>query len=432
MEIRVEKDGSCRKLVRIQATADDVKGEYDKVVKAFAKEARLPGFRKGKAPREIIKRQYAEQIKDEVKERLIPILYRKAVDEKKIRTVNIIDISNVDFSPETGISFEVSVDVYPEFKIPKYKKISLKKNKVDVTEDNVESALKRLLENFSRFENVEGRPVKRDDLVMLDYTSTCEGRSVEKIAPGAKGIGEGSDYWMIAGEPELVPGISAGMTGASIGEKRDVQVHFPDDYRITELAGKDAVYHIEIKGIREKVLPELDKELLEKLRVENETELRSRIRDDLLAEMERLEQERLKGEISAYLLKKTSFDLPASILEQETSIVSRNMRDRLAMQGRTSAQIEQEEQSIFETAKKNSTDRLRTLYILNRIAEEENIEVEEKELNDRLGAMGRRYGMSTAQFRAELEKRGSLGGVKEEILADKTLGFILENAKIKN
>lgn len=432
MNIKVENKGACRKEIHIEAAADAVSEEYGKVVNAFEKAAKIPGFRKGKCPTEVVKKHYAGQIDEEVKERMLPVLYREAVDKKQIKIVSIIEISEVEFALDKGISFSVTVDVYPDFKMPKYKKISLKKNKSDVTDGDVEDAVKRLLENFTKFEDITGRAVKEDDLVMIDYTSECEGVSLQEMVPDSEGIGEGKDFWMMVGEPELAPGFAAALKGTEIGDKKDVEVHFPDDYQVTDLSGKDAVYHVEIKGLREKVLPEIDEELLKRLGVKTEDELRERIREDLQAEKDRVEDERLMGEINTHLLAKTSFDLPESIVQHETDAATKSMKDRLAMQGRTAAQIEEESDSLAVTARKSSEDRVRISYILSRIAETEEIKASDEELSERLKMMGMRYGMTAAQIKSELDSRGSLPGVKEDLTAEKTLKFILENAKIKS
>ncbi len=432
MIVKVENKGSCRKVLHIEAPSDAVADEYNKVLKAFEKGAKIPGFRKGKAPKDVTKLHFATQIEEEVKERLLPQLYRDAVKKKQIKTVSIVEISEVEFSLDSGIAFGVTVDVYPEFKIPKYKKITLKKTAVEIADSDVEDAVKRLLDNFAKFEDVTGRAVKSDDLVMVDYTSECEGKSVEELVPTSKGIGEGKDFWMMVGEPELAPGFADGLKGTEIGDKKDIKIHFPDDYQLTDLSCKDAVYHVEIKGIREKALPDIDEELLKRLQVKSEDELRERIREDLVSEKERMENERLKSEITTHLLAKTSFDLPETIVQHETASATKSMVDRLAMQGRATAQIELEKESIADMARKTSEEKVRISYILARIADEEQIDVEESELNDRLGMMAMRYGMTAGQLRSELENRDSLSGVQEDLRAEKTLTFILENAKIKN
>lgn len=431
MKVRVEDKGSCRKIVHVEVPSDAVVGEYESVVNAFAKAARIPGFRPGKAPRNVVEKHYEKKISEETRDRLLPDLYRKAVDDKKVDTVNIIDVGHVEFVKDRGMNFSVTVDVVPEFKLPKYKKISLKKNKIEVKDSDVDNTLNRILENFSKFEDVKGRSVKRDDLVMVDYTSICDGKSVETIAAGSAGIGEGHDFWMMVSEPELVPGFCSGIEGADIGSTREIKVHFPDDYRVTVLGGKDAVYTVTVKNIREKVLPKLDDDLLKRFEVKSEAELRDKIRADLQKEQEQMEQVRLKNEITKYLLEKVDFSLPQSIVEHETELIARNMQERLAMQGGTKVQIEKERVNIIESARKNAEERVRVSYILQSIADEEKVEVSEDNMKERLQNMAARYGMTAAQLRSELQKRDALNNVKSEIRSDKTLDLLLEYAKIK-
>lgn len=430
MKVRVEDKGECRKIVYIETPSEAIKDDYEKVVKAFAKAGKIAGFRPGKAPRDIVERQFSKQIEEETKERLLPQIYRQAVEDKQLKIASIIDISEVQFSKVAGMAFSVTVDVIPEFKLPKYKKITLRTQDCSVKDDSIEQSLKRLLENFSKFEDVNDRAVIDEDLVRVDYSSECEGKSVEEIAKSASGLGEGKDFWVIAGTNEALP-FTAELPGTVVGDQKTINVHFPDDYRVTDVAGKDAVYNVAIKGIRTKVIPQLDDELLKKFQVKDEAELRERIRTDLQSETDRMEKERLKEEITKFLLSKTSFDLPQSIVDYEARIVERSMHERLSMRGGMGQQTEQELTQISDMAKQSSRDRVKASYILARIAEEEDIAVSEEDLDNRLGMMAMRYGMQRNHLRSELEKRGSLDNIRSDIMSDKTLNFLLEHAKIK-
>ena len=202
------------------------------------------------------------------------------------------------------MSFRVILDVAPQFKLPRYKRISLKRNKVAVEDKEVDDALGRMLDGFAKFEDVEGRPAGADDLVVIDYKGTCEGGPVGALASDCAGLGDGEDFVALVGEPEFLPGITAGLKGMSIGDEKDIDVDFPDDFRVAAVAGKRAVYSVSLKGVREKVLPELDEEFLKRFEVGSETELRTKVESDLRKGAESQEEGRLKDEIAKFLLGK--------------------------------------------------------------------------------------------------------------------------------
>jgi trigger factor len=431
MKIKVEDTTPCRKVLHIDAPADAVLPEYDKVLNLYASKAKVPGFRKGKAPVEVIERKFQKEILDDTKDHLVPQLYRDAIADKGIEPVSIIGVEDVSIEKDKGITFKVTLDVSPKFKVPKYKKIPLKKNPVSVDDKEIDETMTRIMDNFARFEDVEGRPVKSGDLVMVDYTGLYEGKSVSEIAPDATTLADNKDFWVMTTGPELLPGLAGHLEGMSEGDEKDVAISFPDDYSTTEVSGKTLDYHVQVKSIREKAPPVMDAEFWKRFEVDSEEALREKIREDLMKQAEETEKNRLKDEVVKHLLSKTSFELPESIVNQDLSRVAKSMVEGLAMQGNTQDQIEKKRDDILKDAKQTSTDRVKVSYILTAIAEAEKVVVEASEVDDRLKAMGARYGMTLPQVRAEMQKQNRIEGLENEIQADKTLTLILEHAKIK-
>ena len=431
MDITIEDAGPCRKMLHVKAAWDAVAGEYETVADVYAKAGRLRGFRKGKAPRPLVERQFASDIAEDVKDRVVPGLYREALKQEELTPVAVIDVHDVALSKGEGVSFKVTLDVAPDFKLPKYKKISLKRNKVVVEDKDVDEAFKNLLERNARFEAVEDRPVGDGDLAIVDYRGTCEGAPVSDLATENPAIGQGEDFSMLVGGAEFLPGLSDGIKGMAPGTPGDVSVRFADDYAVPALAGKEAVYSVVVKRVREKVLPTLDGEFFKRFEVDSESALREKLRQGLLEQAEQVEQGRLREEVAGYLRAKTSFDVPESVVEQETRAEVNNIVRRIAMQGATREQIEERSGDIINSASEASRERVRLQYILFRIAEEEKIEVGDAEVDARLEGMAGRYGMSTEQFKGELEKKNGLERVRSDISAEKTMAFLMEHAKIK-
>ncbi|MFC1497016.1 trigger factor [Verrucomicrobiota bacterium] len=431
MKVTVQDAASCRKILHVEVPDDGVVDEYGKVINVYAESVKVPGFRKGKAPAHVVERRYAKNIAEETRDRLIPRFCKEALAQEEINPVALIGVHDVDFEDGKRLAFKVTVDVAPQFKLPKYMKIKLKATKVVVADTEVEEAYNRLLDSFARFEDVARTDVCEGDLVKVDYVGTCEDKPLREFAPNCAGIDEGKDFWVFLGDREFLPGFSQALIGSTVNQEIKVNVHFPDDYHVTEVSGRDAIYMVVPKGIREKILPELNEEFWKKLNVGSEAELREKIRQELLETAESNEKNRLKEEISKYLLENTKLDLPKSVVDHETNLVARNMVENIAMRGATKEQIEAQKDDILNMAVKSSKDRVKLSYILEQIAEKENIQVEENEVEGRIAAMAEYNKTSADRLKSELNKRNSMEKLKSDIRSEKTLDFLLEHSKIK-
>lgn len=431
MKTKLENTGPCRKVLHVSAPTDEVMPEYNSLLSLYKKQARIPGFRKGKAPETVVERKFKKELMEDAKDRLVPQLYREALEKEKTNPIAVVEVQDVEFSKEAGLSFRVTLDVAPEFKLPRYTKVSVKKNKIDVDNKQVDEAIDRLRSSSARYEEAGDRAVREGDFIKCDFTGEIEGKPLSEVSEEAAVVSKGKDFSLMVGEADVIPGISKGILGAKRGEERSVDIVFPDDYRIESLRGKKAEYKVTVNGIRERVLPEMDDEFAKKFDADSPAALRETIRKELLESAQRNEKDRLKGEIMQYLLKKVKMDVPQSVVEQEKAMMVRNIVNRIAMQGASKEQIEQQRDTILDQASRSSEERVRSSYILSRIADEEDIKVDDKEVEDRLSEMAQRYGMPPEKLKAEMDKRNSIEGLKSEIRAEKTLEFLYENAKIK-
>jgi trigger factor len=432
MNVSVNKADGCRRIVDISVPAETVREDYETIIGLFSKSVSIPGFRSGKAPDALVEKRYKKQIEQETKDRLIPRFYQEAIEKEAINPVAVIDVQDVDFSRDGGLKFKVAVDIAPDFKLPKYKKISLKRESTDVTDEDVERMLKEIMQRFARFEDVADQPVGNGDLVQIDYDAESDGKALAEDVDDARDIGSGKDFWVPIGENEFVPGVNAALEGKQIGDDVSLDVTFPEDYRIKSVAGKKATYKISVKGLRKQVLPEIDEEFLKRFEVESEEALRDRIRTDLKEANEARETGRLKDEIASFLLSKTDMDLPESLVERETYGLVRDMLTRVAQQGASQEMLKQHHEEIMGSASQSAKDRVKLTYIVDRLAEDEQIEVVDADVESRLETMSQRYGMPVDRFRAELEKQDEgLQQVRQSAKFEKVMDFLLEHAKIK-
>ena len=429
MKVRLEDAGPCRKVMHVEVLPPEVAAEHGNIVKEYVKAGRVPGFRPGKAPAHVVERHYAKEIAGQTSDRLVPKFYREALKENHLEAVAVVDVRDVKWEKATGLSFRVTVDVAPEFTLPKYRKITVRENPVKVEDKEVEATFTRIMDGFAKFEDATGRAVKDGDLIRVDYKGQCGGKAVSELTPENAGIGEGKDFWAHCGEREFLPGFNEGLLGAAVDETREITVRFPADYPVKAVAGKEGTYTVAVKAIRQKVLPELNAEFLKQFEVESEEELRARIRKDMLAHAGNVERNRQKEEIAAFLLKETDLDLPASIIEQETNLAVRSMVQKFARQGASREQIVEHRDEIVNAATTSSKDRVKLSYILSRIATEEKVEVQDGEVEARIASLAAQYGMSTDKFMAELDKRNGVEGLRSDIRGEKTMDVLLEQAK---
>ena len=431
MRVQVEKAGGCRRDVSIEVPADAVASEYSDIVKSYAKVARIAGFRRGKAPVDVVERRFAKEIVEDAKDRLVPRFYREAVENEGIEPVAVIGVRDVKLEKESGLAFVATIDVAPTFKLPKYKKIPLRREPVAVSDKDVDDAITRMREAGARYDDVTGRAAQRDDLVRLDYSATCEGQPLAEAHPDATGIAAGQDFWAMLGEPEFVPGLVAEIVSMEEGQQKTVTLTFPDDFRIAGVAGKQAEYTVSLKGIRERKLPDIDEEFLKRMEAESESELRSKIKDGLTKRAEQNEQGRLRSEIGRHLMSKTTFDLPLSLVEREQQEMARGMVQNLAMQGGTREQIEQHRDEILKAAAQQSLERVKLSYILDRIADAEDLQVADSETEERIEELAARRNTTPERVKSELGENGGMDWLKDQVRAEKTLDFLLEQAKVK-
>jgi len=430
MNVTLEDGGPCRKVLHISAPAESVRPEYQKVVAEIGTVAKVDGFRVGKAPLAFVERRYAKTIAEETRERLVPRLYREALKQENLTPVSIVSVGEVKLGREQGISFRVVVDIPPEFSLPRYQKIPLQANPAEVSDQAVDEAYGRILDRFARFEETAAHPVREGDLALIDYRGECDGKPVSDLGADAAAVGEGKDFWVMAGLPEFLPGFAKGLIGAAAGETRTLPVAFPADFRVPSLAGKSASYAVQVKAIREKVRPPADPEFLKRFDVESEDALRAKVRRQLAEAAERSEKERQKSDIIKYLLDNTQFDLPQTVVDEETDLAIRGMVRRIVMDGGTREQVREMRESIVNAATRSAAERVKVSYILSRIASEEKIDVADGEADRRIDAMAKEYGMPPEKMRAELEKRNGMESLKSDIRAEKTLDVLLGSAKV--
>jgi trigger factor len=430
MKALVREAGPCRKILEIQATGEEIEPAFEEVIQIFIKGSRLRGFRPGKAPRGLVEKHYAKDILEEVESSLLPRFYRQALKENELSPVGVVNMGEVSLRRNEGLSFQVTVDVPPEFAMPQYDRFVLKEAKIEVTGEQINEAIRSMQDRFSRFEEINEGTVSMENLVQVDYNGRCNEQPVAELAPKHAALGAARDFWMLVAERELLPGMSAGLVGAKVGETRTVKVTFPENCRAPELAGREAEYTVTLKRIRERRLPAMDADFLKQCGAETEEALRERVRNDLWAMAEQNERSRRASEIERMLLEETNFEVPQSVMAEEMDATIRGMIRNIITEGGSREMIEQNRDQIAGEAERISRGRIRLSYIFSRIADQEKIAVEDGEVEERIVRLAAGYNMEPEKLRAELVKRNGLEGVRADLRNEKTMDFLLKQVKI--
>ncbi|HMP82923.1 MAG TPA: trigger factor [Verrucomicrobiota bacterium] len=428
MNVTVENLAPCKKLVRVEVDATAVDEAFEAMTKNFQKEASLPGFRPGKAPVAMVVKKYDQDIQAEVKRKLIGDSYRKALEDHKLDVLGYPDIEEIQFGRGQSLQFAATIETAPEFQLPEYKGLPVKRENKTVTDEEVEKAINLLREQQAKFEKVE-RELRDADVAVVNYKGTCEGNVITDIAPTARGLTQQQGFWIEMKPGTFIPGFAEQLSGAKAGDKRTVAVDFPADFVTKELAGKKGEYDVEIVEVREKVLPALDDAFAKSYEAESLEKLREGVRKDLENELNYKQQKDIRAQIVRELLNRVQFDLPETAVAQETKNVVYDLVRENTKRGIPRELIEKEKDAIYTAAASNAKDRVKVAFLVQRIAEKEDIKVSQEEILRRIQVIAQMNQIAPEKFIKDLQKRNGLTEIYDQIAHEKVIEFLVNNAK---
>jgi trigger factor len=431
VNITVENLAPCKKLLRVELDAQAVDDAFDAMTKNYQKQASLPGFRPGNAPRELVLKKYEADIKDEVKRKLIGDSYRQSLAEKKISVIGYPDIEEIQFGRGQNLQFAATIETAPEFQLPEYKGLPVKRETKSVTDGDVEHALSLLAQQHTKFETA-ARELKMGDVAVVNYSGTCDGRPITETAPAAKGLTEQKNFWVDIAPDTFIAGFAGQLVGAQAGDRRTVNVDFPADFVTKELAGRHGVFEVEIVEVKEKVLPPVDDALAKKYDAENLEKLRAGVRRDLENELKFSQSKAVRGQIIDALLGGANFDLPESAVAHETKNVVYNIVRENSKRGVSRELIEKQKEEIYTAATRSAKERVKLAFLVQRIAEKEGIKVSQEEVLQRVQSLSAAYQIPPDQFIKDLQKRNGVNELYDQIAHEKVLEVLEINAKIEN
>jgi trigger factor len=422
-----KKDGNTGVLT-IEVPAEEVNKALDQAFKKVVNQITVPGFRKGKVPRQIFEKRFGvEALYQDALEIIVPEAYSKAVDETGIFPVDYPEIGDLDsFEKDKDFTFTAKVTVKPEPKLGEYKGLEVKKLSTEVTDEEVEEQIQNLLNRKAEYEIQEDKAIVEGDIAVIDF----EGFIGDEAFEG----GKGEDYPLEIGSGQFIPGFEEQLVGLKAGESKDVQVTFPEEYHAEELAGKDATFKVTVKEVKTKVLPELNDEFVKEVdpEVESVEQLRNKLKEQLAEQKKNESESTLRDELVEKAAENAEIDIPEAMIHNEIHRMIDEFAQRLQMQGMSldlyyqfSGQTEKD---LHDQFRADAETRVRISLTLEAIAKAENIEVTQEDIDQELEKMAE-------QFKMDKEKIiTALGGTTEmlenDIRNQKTVEFLVENAKI--
>lgn len=431
VNVTVENLAPCKKLVRVEVEAQKVDETFDTITKQFQREANLPGFRPGKAPRDMVVRKYSKDIEDEAKRKLISEAYKKALEEQKLDVLGYPDIEEIQFSRGQPLQFAATIETPPEFELPEYKGIAVQREERSVTDEDVEKALKVLGESRTTFKTVE-REAQTGDIAVVNYTGMSDGKPITELAPTAKGLTEQTNFWIEIGSTSFIPGFAEQLTGAKAGDKRTVTIEFPADFVNKDLAGKKGIYAVEVVEVKEKVLPPIDEAFAKSYGAEDLEKLRAGVRRDLENELNYKNNKSVRTQLVRSLLNRTNFELPETAVANETRNVVYDIVQENTKRGISRDVIEQQKEQIYSAATQGAKERVKVAFLLQKIAEKEDIKVSQEEIANRVSYLAATYQIPAQKFLKDLQKRNGLIEIYDQVMNEKVLDMLQQQAKIEN
>ena len=416
-------DESCRRELDLEIPADEVSKAMERVAKEFARLARVPGFRPGKAPIPLIKKRFAEDIKGEVLQTLVPQRVEKAVAEQKLTPVSQPQVDKVEYNEGQPVKFRASFEVLPEFALGNYKNLEIEMPEMQITDERVAETLAEMQQRAATFTPVEGRAVENDDFVQVKLHGTPEG--------GGDPLQADSVLCHVGAEETMEP-FNENLRGANAGDHKNFDVEYPADYPDAKLAGKKFHYSVDVLGVKTKTLPEINDEFAKDVSdATSLEELKKKIRASLEHERDHRQKELQREKVLAELVKLHAFPVPDSLVEHQMDVRLERVVRSLAQQGVDPRAVNVDWVSLRRRQEERARDDVKAELVVDRIATEEQIDVTEEELQHELEHVASHGGESAEAIRARLTKQGALDRMKAKLRSDKTVDWLAQNARVK-
>jgi len=420
MKSRVKKTEECSRFFRIEIPHDLVMRTVKEVYKNIKKIARIPGFRVGFAPQDLLEKHYSKDAEEEILKRLIPEGYKNAVETHKIIPVGMPRISNINFRIDKPLTFEAQVDTRPNIKLRNYKGIKITKNRISISKEELDEAFSRLRNAYVTHNDVM-RPANKGDYVVWEVEAFSEGKPISK---------KNQNMWISVDKEASLLGMGEELAGLTKGQAKEIETKLPANYPDKKYAGKSARFKVLVNAVKEKALPAMDDAFAKKLNVENMDALKKEIESGLFARKENAIKINMENQILDRLLKDNRVAVPLSLVNRQKEIFRKRMEEELLQKGIHKEEIEKRTKELEPKLNEEAKGRVQVYFILDDIALKEKIEATDDDLEERIASIAQATARPKEEVRKYYEKENLLGGLSEEIKETKVLDFLLKQAEV--
>lgn len=415
MKVTVTEDKAWKRILEIEVPREIVDGEFESVYQKFQSQAKIPGFRPGKAPIDLVKSRFKEGIEKEVLETLLPKAFDDAVKESKLYPINLPRLKEIEFEKGAALKFKAEVEIRPEIEPKDYKGLELTKRIYPTTEKEVQKALELLQERMAELKSVE-REARDGDFLIVDLVKLFDKNQKlkeEKV----------ENYQLQLGAKTIFQEVESQLVGSKTGEEKEIEINYPKDYFVKELADNTVKYRIKVKEIKEKLLAEIDDQFAKSVDGSKDLkELQEKVKKDLIEQSEKDSQEELKNGLVKKVVENNQFEVPSSMLETYLNSVVEDFKKRYK---------DAEEEKIREGYKEIGTNQIRWIILFHDIAKNEKIEVTAEDVDNWTEKFAKAYNQTIDKAREILAQSKKIQDLKETILEEKVLDFLLSQSQIK-
>jgi trigger factor len=424
MKVSVEEINSIKKKMNVEVPEEQVIKEVDSFYRDLNRKAKIKGFRPGKVPRNILERHFKDYVKTEVMQKLIQESYPQALSEAKLHPISNPLIDPGEMEGGKPFQYAATIEIKPEIKLEGYIGLKIEGKKEGAKDEEVEERLKNLQNIHAQLKTIsDPRPVQPGDFVILDYEASMENKPLDE--------GKATDFTVEVGSGRFIPNLEEKLVGLKPDEEKDLEVSFPEDYGYKKWAGKTLSFHVKIKEVKEKILPILDDEFAKDLGDYSSLEdLRLKLREEIEKEKKLILERQLKDQMVEQLLQANSFEIPESLVEEQTRTLVSDTKMRLASQGVDFKNLGLSEEKLQGDYREMAQKQVRTFLILEKIADQEGITVTDGEAEDRVREISERIHQKFDVVKRYYEKNGLIPEVKAGIMSEKILNFLLEKANV--
>jgi len=424
MKVSVEEINSIKKKMNVEVPEEQVIKEVDSFYRELSQKAKIKGFRPGKVPRNILERHFKDYVKTEVIQKLIQESYPQALSEAKLHPVSNPLIDPGEMEGGKPFQYAATIEIKPEIRLEGYIGLKIEGKKEGVKDEEVEERLKNLQNIHAQLKTISApRPIQPGDFVIIDYEASMGNKPLDE--------GKATDFTVEVGSGRFIPDLEEKLVGLKPDEEKAIEVSFPEDYGYKKWAGKTLSFHVKIKEVKEKILPILDDEFAKDLGDYSSLEdLRLKLREEIEKDKKLILERQLKDQMVEQLLQANSFEVPESLVEEQTRTLVSDTKMRLATQGVDFKNLGVSEEKLQGDYREMAQKQVRTFLILEKIADQEGITVTDGEAEDRVREISERIHQKFDVVKRYYEKNGLIPEVKAGIMSEKILNFLLEKANV--